>query len=445
MDSSSRLEAAPHVPAAPGPLTGATAPADASRTAAAIIGRKRRRRGRRLLLMGVVVLAVVAAGVFWWQDRQAPIMMYTTVAVTRGSVAKAVTASGTVNPVLTVEVGTYVSGVIQALYCDYNTEVKKGQLCAQIDPRPYQTIVEQDQANLATARAQLAKDQTNLTYTKLTYQRNQDLAKRGVVSQDTYDSAKNAYDQAVSQVQLDQADIAQRKAALDASQVNLGYTRILSPVNGTVISRNVQVGQTVAASFQTPTLFIIGTNLNQMEVDANVSESDIGQVKAGDRASFTVEAYANRPFVGVVTQVRQAPQTVQNVVTYDVVITVPNPGLLLRPGMTATTRIIVDQRDGVLRVPDQALRYTPGGFVGQAGEAAAPAGGGRRAVPQAHLWVLRDGQPTRTPVTFGLDDDTYTEVTQGLKEGDRVIVAEHADGSTTGGARTTSAPRMFRF
>jgi HlyD family secretion protein len=384
----------------------------------------------------VAVLAAVALASTWWATRSGPLVSYTTVPVTRGTVARTITASGSVNPVVTVQVGTYVSGVIQSLSCDYNTQVTKGQTCARIDPRPYQTTVDQDQANLATAQAQLAKDQTNLAYTKLTFQRNQDLARRGIVSQDTLDAAQSAYAQAQAQVQLDQADIKQRQAALKAAQVNLSYTNIVSPVDGTVISRNVNVGQTVAASFQTPTLFVIATDLTRMQVDANVSESDIGSVKNGEPASFTVEAFPDHPFTGQVTQVRRAPQTVQNVVTYDVVIAVSNPELLLRPGMTATTKIVVDQRENVVRVPDQALRFNPGGANAN-GSGAHPVNAAAR--QGSSVWVLRNGKPTRVPVRVGLRTDTEAEILSGLQPGDRVIVGE---GGNARGTRARQASRL---
>ncbi len=385
------------------------------------------------MIVVLLTAAVVAiAGQAWRVARTPATVRYVTVPVTRGSVTRAVTASGSVNPVTTIQVGTYVSGVIQELYCDYNTVVRKGQLCAKIDPRPYQTIVDQDRANLSTAKAQLLKDQTNLTYAKLTYDRNAGLRERGIVSQDTLDAAKSTYDQAAAQVTLDQSTIEQHQAALDAAEINLGYTNIVSPVNGTVVSRNITQGQTVAASFQTPTLFLIATDLTRMQVDANVSESDIGGITLGNTATFTVEAFSTRTFEGRVTQVRQAPQTVQNVVTYDVVISVANPELLLKPGMTATARIVVEKRDNVLRVPDHALRYIPGGLTATpSAPAHLPGAAGR-------VWVLRNGKPEPIPVSTGLDDDANTEIAAGpLAEGDAVITAEQADAQT--------APRRLPF
>ena len=361
-------------------------------------------RTHRGWLLGVLLVIVLSAGgTAWWNSRGTTTVRYATMPVTRGTIARTVTATGTVNPVLTIIVGSYVSGVIQALYCDYNTQVKQGQICARIDPRPYQTIVDQDKANLGTAKAQLDKDRANLAYAKLTYERNVALQHSDFVSQETLDIAKNDYDQARAQIEVDQATIDQRQAELQAAEVNLSYTDIVSPVNGTVVSRNVTMGQTVAASFQTPTLFLIATDLTKMEVDGNISESDIGGVKEGNPSTFTVEAFSNHPFSGVVTQVRQSPQTVQNVVTYDVVVSVANPDLLLKPGMTATTKIVTAQRDNVIRVPDQALRYMPGGLTFGTPSAHGDAASG------AHVWVLRAGRPVRVGITPGLDDDTFSK------------------------------------
>ncbi len=380
-------------------------------------------RTRWVLTLGSVLLLAVA-GAGWWAMHPKTQVTYVTASAARGTVARTVTATGTVNPVLTVIVGTYVSGVIQSQYCDYNTKVRKGQLCAKIDPRPYQTIVDENMAQLAVARAQLVKDQANAEYTRTNFKRLVGLVGRGVVSQDAVDQAKSAVDQGAAQVQLDKATVQEREASLEAAKVNLGYTDIVSPVDGTVVSRNVTIGQTVAASFQTPTLFLIATDLTRMQVDANVSESDIAAIKDGDKASFTVEAYSGHLFPGRVVQVRQAPQSVQNVITYDVVVAVNNTDLLLKPGMTATVGIVTAERDGVLRVPDQALRYLPTG----SGVAPGSSNGLTR------VWVLRDGRPVAVSIKTGLDDDTYTEVVGGdLKAGDRVIVGEQRAGAATQG------------
>jgi HlyD family secretion protein len=384
-------------------------------------------KSRKLWLIGgLLALAVlVAIGAVWWFSSSAGTVNYTTAPVTRGDVTRTVTATGTVNPVLTIIVGSYVSGVIQEIHCDYNTEVKKGQVCAKIDPRPYQSVVDQNKANLAQAKAQLEKDKANLTYAQLNYDRNGRLAQGNAVSKDALDIAKNALDQATAQIGVDEASIQQRQALLEAAQVNLSYTDIVSPVDGTVVSRNVNVGQTVAASFQTPTLFLIATDLTKMQVDTNVSESDIGGIKDWDKATFTVDAFPKRTFDGAVSQVRQSPQNVQNVVTYDVVVSVDNTDLALKPGMTAATRIIIDQKRDVLRVPSQALRYAPVGSGGTRRSATSASPG---QAPQARVWVLRGGKPARVVVTAGLDDDSFTEIVGGeLKAGDLVITAEQRD------------------
>jgi len=360
----------------------------------------------------VALMLAVAAISVWWSVGSSSEIRYATVPVTIGPIARSISATGTVNPELTIIVGTYVSGVIQELSCDYNTQVKRGQSCAKIDPRPYQSMVDQGKANLAVAKAQLEKDNASLIYAKLSLGRLATLVQTNAVSRDAYDNAKSVYDQALAQITFDEATIQQRQAVLDAAQVNLDYTNIISPVDGTVVSRNVTMGQTVAASFQTPTLFLIATDLTKMQVDANVSESDIGGISNGNKATFSVDAYSRRAFEGRVTQVRQSPQTVQNVVTYDVVVSVDNSDLALKPGLTAATRIIVDQRGAVLRVPNQALRYVPTGAV-------------LHEAKQPRVWVLRDGTPTLVQVTPGLDDDEFTEIVQGdLTVDDKVIIAE---------------------
>ncbi len=410
------------------------------------------RQARRwwLALLGVTALAAVSLAAFVWHGRAGAAKEYVAVAADTGTVAPTVVASGTVNPVTTIQVGTYVSGVIQTLSCDFNTRVRAGQLCAKIDPRPYQTAVDQEAANLATARAQLEKDRANLAFSKLIYERDSDLLKRNIVSQETVDTASNAYAQAQSQMAVDDATIKQHQAALDAARINLGYTNIVSPVDGTVVSRNVTQGQTVAASFQTPTLFLIATDLTKMQVDTNVSESDIGRVAEDNAASFTVESFPDRQFSGTVTQVRQAPQTVQNVITYDVVVSVANPELLLKPGMTASMRIETQRHNKVLRVPDTALRYVPTESADRGTAAAAKLAttAGHETARTGHpaqVWVLREGRPQRVPVVIGLDDDAFAEVLEGdLHEGDAVIVSERSATAPRGDS-AQGGPRLPRL
>ena len=374
------------------------------------------------------MLLAAAAITGWFTLKPAPVR-YITAPVTRGTVARSVVATGTVNPVLTIIVGSYVSGVIQSMYCDYNTRVKKGQLCAKIDPRPYQAALDQANGQLARDAAQLAGARVDLARYGVLWRQNS-------IAKQTYDDQDALVKELQGAVQLD-------RATVETAQVNLGYTNIVSPVNGTVVARNITIGQTVAASFQTPTLFLIATDLTKMQVDTNVSESDIGAVSDGEIATFTVEAFTDRSFQGRVAQVRQAPQTVQNVVTYDVVVDVDNKQFLLKPGMTATVNIISAQRSDVLRVPDQALRFVPGGMravsvVSPATQAAirAPAQALGAAGARGQVWVLRDGKPSAINIGSGLDDDTYTEVLSGdLHQGDQVIIGEqHAASSGRTGA-----------
>ena len=378
-----------------------------------------RPRSRKIWwIAGLLSLAlVVAIGVAWWLSNANGTVHYTTAPVTRGAVTRMVTATGTVNPVLTIIVGSYVSGVIQNLQCDYNTQVKKGQICAKIDPRPYQALLDQYSGQLLRDQAILDKDRVDLVrYQKLA-------ATNAIASQQAEDQ--------VYIVKQDEATVKLDQALVEGAKLNLSYTDIVSPVDGTVVSRNVTMGQTVAASFQTPTLFLIATDLTKMQVDTNVSESDIGGIKDGNKSLFTVDAFPKRTFLGAVSQVRQSPQTVQNVVTYDVVVSVDNTDLALMPGMTASTRIVIDQRNDVLRVPSQALRYVPAGSQRD---------GDRRvsASDQGRVWVLRDGKAVRVPVTTGLDDDTFTEIVKGeLKVDDQVIVTEQRDA-----AKAAATPQL---
>lgn len=391
-------------------------------------------RHPRRWLAGLLLAIVTAGGaaVAWLSFANNGEVQYVTASATKGPVTLAVTATGTVNPELTIIVGSYVSGVIKELYCDYNTQVKKGDVCAKIDPRPYETVVSQAKANLDIGEAQLLKDQASLEYAKITLERNERLVQSHAVSQDALDNARSEYRQAEAQIAFDQATIEQRKAQLEAAQVNLDYTNITSPVDGTVVSRNVTVGQTVAASFQTPTLFLIATDLRKMQVDTNVSESDVGGLTEGSPATFTVDAFPRRPFAGKVSQVRQSPQTVQNVVTFDVVVSVDNSDLALRPGMTAATRIVADQRADAVRVPSRALRFRPsdrgvGSFSGTADPV------------EARLWMLRQGKPVAVNVETGLDDDSFVEIVDGdVKPGDQVILSERRESN----GRRVPPPRL---
>jgi HlyD family secretion protein len=348
--------------------------------------------------LGALLVLAAAGGALWWSLSGRSTVRYVTAPVSRGRIERTVTATGTVNPVLTIIVGSYVSGVIQELLCDYNTAVRTGQVCARIDARPFRAAFDQYSGQLARDRAILAKDRADLGRYSI-------LAAEDSIARQQFENQQLVVQQDEGTVKLDEG-------LVEGAKLNLAYTDIVSPVDGIVVSRNVTQGQTVAASFQTPTLFLIATDLKKMEVDTNVSESDVGAIKEGDKASFTVDAFPGRLFKGVVGQVRLSPQSVQNVVTYDAVVTLDNGDLALKPGMTAATHIVVDARGDALRVPNQALRYVPPGA----------AGGGNR------VFVLRDGAPSAIPVELGLDDENQTEIVKGeLRPGDQVVIAEERD------------------
>ncbi|HJU09501.1 MAG TPA: efflux RND transporter periplasmic adaptor subunit [Candidatus Binataceae bacterium] len=374
-------------------------------------------RGWKKRAVWIAIAALVGLGGYaYQQSSHSDRARYVTAPVDRGSIVHAVTATGTVNPVTVVQVGTYVSGPITSIYADFNTPVKAGQLLAKIDPRPFAAQVALSRAALQNARAQLQKDLANLAYQKLTYRRDQRLLNSAVISHDQLDSQYNVYNQAVAQVALDGAAIQQQQANLRSAELNLNYTNIVSPVDGTVVSRNVDRGQTVAASYQTPTLFLVAQDLTKMQVDTNVSESDIGDVRIGQPVDFTVDAYTTKDFKGNVAQVRKAPITVQNVVTYDVVVSVPNPELLLMPGMTANISIITARRDNVLRVPERALAFSPHHAF------SSPSGTGQ-GWGRSRVWVETAGKLHPARITRGLDDGNYVEVVSGaLRPGD--LVAE---------------------
>ena len=366
------------------------------------------------LLLGAVLVAS-------WTRRDAGRSPYVTAPVDRGSITARVTATGTVNPVTTVQVGTYVSGPIQAISVDFNSPVRRGQLLAKIDPRPFQVKLDAAAAELANARARLEKDRADLELKEITLRRTRDLGGRGIVAQSDLDLAVSQERQTRAQVELDQADVRTAEAKVREAEVNLAYTDITSPVDGVVVARNVDVGQTVAATFQTPTLFLVAEDLAKMQVSASVSESDIGTVAEGQDVAFTVDAYPATSFVGRVEQVRNAPVTVQNVVTYDVIVRVDNSDLRLKPGMTANVTVMTATRPDALRVSTSALRFRPPTEERAEGRAEAA---DRADTAGARVWTLdADGRPEPVPVHTGIADDRFTEITAGLHEGDRVIVA----------------------
>ncbi len=361
---------------------------------------------------------------------------YRTDPVTLGNIEQAVTATGTVNAVTTVQVGTQVSGTIKTLYVDFNSRVKKGQIIAQIDPSTFEAQVQQAQANLLSAQASLQKADATLVDGKRTFDRNKELFAKNLIPRSDLDTAETNYQTDKAQVEVSKAQVEQAKASLDYSKQNLAYTKIISPVDGVVISRNVDVGQTVAASFQTPTLFTIAQDLTKMQIDTNVAESDIGVIKLGQKVDFTVDAYPDTTFEGKVWQIRQAPITVQNVVTYDVVIQVNNKDLKLMPGMTANVSIVIQTRNDVIRITNAAMRFRMSERPATAGGAAV--GTGEKKGPS--VWILENGKPRRVVITPGISDGVYTEiVSSDLKEGQSVIV----EALKKNKSQSPSGPRMF--
>lgn len=384
---------------------------------------------KALVVIGVVALVVIAGFFFWKKDKTVP--KFRTEKVVRGDITEAVTATGTVNAVTTVLVGTQVSGTVQKIHADFNSRVKNGQLIAEIDPSTFDAQVEQAKANVLNARGNYAKAEASLADAQRTLARNKELFAKGYIPRSDLDTAETNVETSAAQSASMKASIAQAVAALSMAETNLRYTKIVSPVDGTVISRNVDVGQTVAASFQTPTLFTIAQDLTKMQIDANVDESDIGRIKLGQDVDFMVDAYPEVTFKGKVSQVRSAPITVQNVVTYDVVVKVDNPELKLLPGMTANVTLIISVKKDVLKVPNAALRFRPV-------EKEKSAGGKKGQT----VYIAENDKPKRVSVTAGTSDGTVTEIVSvEIKEGQEVIL--EALGAKDGKSKAAGPPRMF--
>lgn len=430
-------------------------------------------RLRRFVLIGVLVIAAVG-GILAKRSFRAAAPGFETAAVERGTIQAFVTATGNLNPVVNVQVGSQVSGNIKALYADFNTKVQKGQLIAQIDPAIFQaqldsaaSVVSERLATVATAKAQYlkatadlaashatrnsliaveAKDRASFTNLQEHWRRSEGLFQSGIVSPQDHDSARAAFEAAqaqleadgaqilaaerntqsaeaqvaAAQAQLDAADaqLKQAQAAFDQAQLNLDHTRIIAPVSGTVIARHFDVGQTVAASFQAPDLFDIGEDLTKMQVDTNVDEADVGVVKPGQVATFLIDAYPGTIFRGTVGDVRRAPINAQNVVTYDVVITADNPDLKLFPGMTAKVTILTSRQDQILKVPNAALRFRPTAELSAQIQSAGP-----KSADTPQIYIVSGSAIKAIPVVTGISDGKATQVTSaGIKEGDTVIL-----------------------
>jgi len=456
------------------------------------VNRTRKLRIVQWIFWSALVVVAAVGSEIWWSRSQAAIK-FETLPLERGRIEMNITATGTLNPVVNVQVGSQVSGNIKALYADFNTQVKKGQLVAMIDPQLFQAQVEQARGATAAARSAVItaqaqyekassdlktmvagkrnlealqeKDQANALNAENQWHRSDGLFKQGIISQQDYDAAKAAFEAARSQVAADQAQIEaadssiqsgralvdaalqqsqtaqaqerQSEAALAQSEINLEHTRILAPVSGTVIARHFDVGQTVAASFQAPDIFDIAQDLTRMQVDMNVDESDVGTIRRGQPVSFTVDAYPGFIFHGNVTDVRKAPIVTQNVVTYDVVVEVFNPDLRLFPGMTANAGILTASQEDALKIPNAALRFRPSADVlKKYGLTAAKPG-------TQQIYLQTGGKLTAVPIKLGISDGKFTAVSSAhLKAGDMAVIrATSAAASTPAASAPGGTPR----
>jgi HlyD family secretion protein len=395
---------------------------------------------KRFLPVGVIIVALLVLLLVVRRCTSGNALAYQTASVTRGPITQLVTATGTLNPVVNVQVGSQVSGNIQKLFADFNSEVKAGQTVAQIDPALFQAAVTQAEGDLATAQAALELAKVNAArIQKLFTEKN---------------SSQQDVDQAVATLHQAEGNVKIKQGALDKAKADLEHCTITSPVDGVVISRSVDVGQTVAASLQAPVIFQIANDLTKMQIDSNVAEADVGAVEVGQDVDFTVDAFPTRTFHGKVVQVRNAPITVQNVVTYDTVIGVENKDLKLKPGMTANVSIIIAHKDNVVQIKNAALRYRPPDAVAaattaQPRPASSPGGprpsGGRERRADRTVYVLSFGRPKPVQIKTGISDGIVTEVTDGLKEGDRIVTAELTSPSAASSPGTNPFSGARRF
>ncbi|MEZ5292354.1 MAG: efflux RND transporter periplasmic adaptor subunit [Vicinamibacterales bacterium] len=412
------------------------------------------------LLWSLAAAAVVIAGavVYLGSDAQAEAPRFTLAPVTRGSIVTTVSATGTLEPVDTVEVGTQTSGTIATLGADFNQSVTRGQVVATLDPAVLSSQVNQAEATVIRLTADLERAQVQRDDALVKLGRAEQLSARQLIPAQDVDTARSDAKVAEVAVTSARAQLDQAQASLDQARVNLSHTVITSPVSGIVLSRNVEVGQTVSAGLQAPTLFVIARSLDVLQLSARIDESDVGRVAAGQPVSFAVDAYPGRPFAGTVRQVRLQPTVVQNVVSYTTIIDVPNPKGLLKPGMTATLDVEVARVDDVLHVPAAALRFQPtdamlaaASLDGRAGAAGAPAGaaqaGARRGRgPQATVWMLRDGQLTPAAVQAGLSDAVSVAVQSGeIHEGDQVVTGVAAGLPAAAAPAAGGSPLMPSF
>lgn len=359
---------------------------------------------KKIIIALLVIAALVTPFVLKKQNGK---VQYATEPVQKRTITQIVEATGTIEPINTVSIGSQVSGRIDEIFVDYNSFVEKGQQLAQIDTSLFEAQLQQSEANINSARATLDKNQALLDYDTKTYHRYKNLYDRNLVSKNDLDSAESAYKSDLAQVAAAKASIMQAQANYATAAANMGYTKIVSPVKGIVISKEVEVGQTVAASFQTPTLFTVAEDLTKMRIETSVSEADIGKVKEGQEVEYTLDGYPDSTFKGKVTQVRLSPTTESNVVTYTVIIEVENDEGKLMPGMTANVSIITGKKEDILTVPNVALKFTPADNT--------------KRYDKKGIWIEKKGKPVRVNIETGVSDDSYTEIiSEEIKDGDVV-------------------------
>ena len=380
---------------------------------------------KRYIAAAVAIAAVATAGIIGFAGSKQ--VKYETKDIKRCTITQFVEASGTINPVNTVSVGSTVSGLIKEIYVDYNDVVKKGQILAQIDPANFEATVQQNQAQINNAQANLAKLQAITAYDEQQYKRYKNLYAKNFVAKSELDEKYSTYRSDLAQINAARAQINQYQASLKTALTNLGYTKIIAPVDGTVISREIDLGSPVAASFQAPELFTIAQDLTNMQIEVSVSEADIGKVREGQEVVYTLDGYPDSEFRGKVSEVRLSPTTVSNVVTYTVIVDVNNEDLKLKPGMTANVSIITNKSEDVLCVPNMALKFTP--------DINGPK------YKNQGIWILDNNKPKRVDITTGANDDTSTEIiTDAITEGNKVIVSILSKHSKNDGKNSGRAP-----
>lgn len=380
----------------------------------------------------VLVLLVVCGVGYYWRGNKSDMPEFTTHKLARGNITEKVTATGIINPISTINVGTQVSGTIKEIYVDYNSEVKKNQMLALIDPDLFEAKVAQQRAALDIAKAQVLLQESTVKYNEKNLQRIRKLHNQKYSADKELDLAEKDYDTSVAQLALNKAQVEQAEASLQSAETELRYTKIISPVDGIVVSKAVEVGQTVAASFQTPTLFNVAEDLTKMQIEASVVEADIAKVKEGQVVEFSVDSFPDEIFYGMVTQVRNEAITTSNVVTYEVIIEIDNRDLRLKPGMTANVEVITAQKENVLLVPNKALRFTYDDGASLT----------KKRYKDKGLWILEKGKPVRVSITTGVYDDDFTEVTNAnLDEGEEIILEEKNSTAARARAMRMRMPR----